>query len=350
MDNVEFIDYMERFEESIMKGLWNIHCFYNSARYAFLKVEHEYNKIVETTGITLPQLRVLWIIRSFPGISLGEIAKIGSWSSPTVTKMLKILMNKKLVINDIHKNKKLYKLVITEAGEEYININKQGRNESFPLWILSKSLKNDEIILIKDFLKDVTIKEDNQIISTYIDNINKNALKIDYNQFDINERKRLEDIVWFYNLLRTFILTIEGEHRQLLIKYSLTYPQLRALWIIEAFPGITSRQLSEISFWSPSTANVIVKNLYEKELIYKEKAQIKNSLYLYISSKGEELIVDDFYENQNKLSISSITKISSITELERINSILKRINKCLGNEMVETYIEKTYEVIEKNYL
>ena len=74
--------------------LFNIHSLYNIARYAFLKIESNYARTVETSGITLPQLRILWIIKVFPGISLSNVAKIGCWTSPTVSNMIKILMRK----------------------------------------------------------------------------------------------------------------------------------------------------------------------------------------------------------------------------------------------------------------
>jgi DNA-binding MarR family transcriptional regulator len=192
------------------------------------------------------------------------------------------------------------------------------------------------------------INTNNKLMLSYIDSVEKNGFKIDYNQFNITQGKKLEDIVWFYNILRIFILKIEGEHRGLLAKYNLTYPQLRALWVIEAFPGLTSVKLSEISFWSPSTVNVIVKNLYEKDLIYKEKSHIKNSLYLYLSKKGESIIISDFRENQEKLSLFHWIENVSDEELFKINSLLKEMNKAIGNDNVEEYVRRTYDVIENS--
>lgn len=46
--------------------LLSVHSLYNLARYAFLKIESNYARTVETSGITLPQLRVLWIIKVSP--------------------------------------------------------------------------------------------------------------------------------------------------------------------------------------------------------------------------------------------------------------------------------------------
>ena len=96
--------------------LFNVHSLYNLARYAFLKIESNYARNVETSGITLPQLRILWIIKVFPGISLSNIARIGCWSSPTVSNMIKILMNKKLIFKEETINKKVYKFQLTEIG------------------------------------------------------------------------------------------------------------------------------------------------------------------------------------------------------------------------------------------
>jgi predicted transcriptional regulator len=119
------------------------------------------------------------------------------------------------------------------------------------------------------------------------------------------------------------------------------------LWIIEAFPKLTSVQLSEISFWSPSTANVVVRNLYTKGLILKEKSSFKNSLYLYLSHEGEELIIDEFRENLKKLSIFNISDKIKSNELEKAIMLLRRMNAILMNNNTETYIERTFNIIQK---
>jgi DNA-binding MarR family transcriptional regulator len=206
----------------------------------------------------------------------------------------------------------------------------------------------DDIAFLLDLLKKFTIDTSNVLMFLYIDTISKNGFKIDYNQFTVEDKRNLENIVWMYNVLRVFILKIEGEHRGLLLKYNLTYPQLRALWIIEAFPGLTSVKLSEISFWSPSTVNVIVKNLYDKGLIYKEKSNIKNSLYLYLNKKGEDVIIEEFRENQEKLSIFHWINDIPEVELSRLITLLKEMNRVIGNTNVEEYVRRTYDMIEKN--
>lgn len=327
--------------------IWNAHSLYNLARYVFLKIENEYNSLIEASGITLPQLRVLWIIKSFSGISLGEIAKIGCWAPPTVTKMLRILLSKGLVEKEQYHNKKLYRLQLTKLGEEYININRQGHDESFTLMKLSKEFNEEEIDVVIGLLKTICINKENEIILSYIDNINEKNLKIDYNRFSFSERVKFQKFVIFYNLLRTFILRIESEHRQQLVKYNLTYAQLRALWIIEAFPKLTSVQLSEISFWSPSTANLVVKNLFTKGLILKEKSSFKNSLYLYLSQEGEELIIQEFRENMKKLSIFNVSDKIKSSELEKAIMLLKRMNTLLMNNNTETFIERTFNMIQE---
>jgi DNA-binding MarR family transcriptional regulator len=326
--------------------IWNAHSLYNLSRYIFLKIENEYNNIIELSGITLPQLRVLWILNSFSGISLKEIAKIGGWTPPTVTKMLKILMGKGIVEKEQYHNKKIYRLYLTELGEKYIMLNRQGHNEKFPLYKLIKEFNEGEIDCIISLFKTISINTNNEIILSYIDTVNDNGLKIDYSKFTQEEVTKFKKVVCFYNLLRTFILNVESEHRQYLIKFNLTYPQLRALWIIKAFSGLTSIELSEISFWAPSTANLVVNNLHGKGLIFKEKSQRKNSLYLYISDLGEKQIIDEFRENQDKLSIYSVENKVKLSELKNVNSLLKKMNFVLGNYKTEEYLERTFDMIQ----
>jgi len=330
--------------------LFNVHAMYNLSRYIFLKIENNFNNIVEKTGITLPQLRVLWILKSFPGISLSEIAQIGCWTPPTVTKILKILLEKNLVSKEKSCNKKVYSLVLTEEGERFIKANRKGKNDNFHLIKLLDVLNVEELDFIMEVFKAICINENNNIILEYIDSINEQSLKIDYSDFNEEDTEVLKRLVSFYNLLRTFILHVESNHRQLLLKFGITYPQLRALWFVEAFKGITSVQLSEVSFWSPSTANLIVNNLYDKGYIYKEKSKVKNALYLFISEKGENLILEDFKVNQKNLTIyESVNKIPK-QNLTKVNSSLKKINTALDNDKVEDYITRTFEVIEKRVL
>lgn len=328
---------------------WKIYALYNLARYAFLKLDSEYCNKVEKSGITLPQLRILWITKCFPGISLGEIAKIGCWSSPTVTKMLKILMGKGLIVEEVHDDKRLYKLIVTEEGNRFININKMKKGDEFLLFKIAHEISKEEIDRLVNYFEKILIWDNNKILLSYIQLVNMDELNIDYEGFDIEEKENIKKIVKFYNLLRAFILDIEGEHRQYLMKLDLTYPQARALWIIKAFPGLTSIQLSEIGFWSPSTANVVVKNLYAKEFIYKEKSALKNSLYLYITEKGEDIILRDFEEDIKSLSIAKKVDRQPFNDLEGINTILDKINKVIGNEKVEAYVKTTFSVIEDRF-
>lgn len=330
--------------------LFDVHSLYNLSRYIFLKTENNFSNIVEKKGITLPQLRVLWILKSFPGVSLSEIAQIGCWAPPTVTKILKKLLEKNLVEREKSANKKIYSIVITDEGERFIQANRKGKDDDSPLIRLLDVLSVEELDFIIEVFKVICINKNNDIILKYIDSINEHCLKIDYSDFNDEETEILKRVVYFYNLLRTFILHVESNHRQLLLKFGITYPQLRALWFVEAFKGITSVQLSEISFWSPSTANLIVNNLYEKGYIYKEKSKVKNALYLFISEKGEELILEDFKVNQKNLIIyESVDKIPK-ENLSKANNILKKINIALQNNKVEEYIIRTFEVIEKRVL
>lgn len=334
----------------IRDKLFNVHSMYNLSRYIFLKIENHFSIIVEKTGITLPQLRVLWILKSFPGISLSEIAQIGCWTPPTVTKILKNLLDKNLVVKEASHNKKVYSLMLTDEGEGFIAVNRKGRDDNFHIIKLLDVLNVEELEFMIELFKEICINEDNAIILDYIDNINKQCLRMDFSDFDEEDTEVLKKIIYFNNLLRIFILRVENNHGQLLLKFGITYPQLRALWFVEAFKGITSAQLSDISFWAPSTANLIVNNLYEKGYIYKEKSKVKNALYLFISEKGENLIVEDFKVNQKNLTIyDSIDKIPK-DNITKVNHILKKINDALENNKVEDYIIRTFEVIEKRVL
>lgn len=330
--------------------LFNIHSLYNLARYAFLKIESNYSRKVETSGITLPQLRILWIIKVFPGISLSSVARIGCWTSPTVSNMIKILMSKKLIFKEEANNKKAYKFQLTEMGNWFININKQDKKKKIYLFDLIGLFSHKELDFIIEIFTGIIIKEKKEFIFDYIEKINEMNLKIDLTDFDINEVSIIKKTISVYNLLRTFILTIKSNHSEPLKEFNVTYAQLRALWIIAAFPGITSSELSEISFWSPSTVHVIVKNLNSKHFIHKEKALIKNAYYLDISKQGEMLIIEDYNKNQKTLLIFEELKEISPQDILRLNSLLVRMNIRLGNYKTEEYVKKTFAFIESSAL
>jgi DNA-binding MarR family transcriptional regulator len=327
--------------------LFNIHSLYNLARYAFLKIESNYARTVEASGITLPQLRVLWIIKVFPGISLTSIAKVGCWTSPTVSNMIKILMSKKLIFKGETISKKVYKLQLTDMGEWFININKQNKQKKSYLFDIIDLFSHEELDFIIETFTKIIIKEKKTFIFDYIEKINEMSLKIDLKDFDTNTVSVIKKIVSLYNLLRTFILTIENSHREPLKEFNITFAQLRALWIIAAFPGITSSELSEISFWSPSTVHVIVKNLNNKQFIKKEKALIRNANYLDISEQGEILIIEDYKKNQKTLFIFEELKDISLQDMISLNYLLGRMNSRLGNHKTEEYIKKTFAIIKE---
>jgi DNA-binding MarR family transcriptional regulator len=326
--------------------LFNIHSLYNLSRYAFLKIESNYARTVETSGITLPQLRVLWIIKVFPGISLSNIARIGCWTSPTVSNMIKILIGKKLIFKEETINKKIYKLQLTEKGEWFIDVNKQNKQKKFYIFDLINLFTHKELDFIIDIFTKIIIKEKKEFIFDYIHKINEMSLKIDLKDFDKNTVDIIKKTVSLYNLLRTFILTVENNHREPLKEFNVTYAQIRALWIIAAFPGITSSELSEISFWSPSTVHVIVKNLNSKNFIHKEKALIKNAHYLDISEQGEILIFEDYNKNQKTLLIFQELKDITLQDIVKLNCLLARMNNKLGNYKTEEYIQKTFTIIK----
>ncbi|MBU3112957.1 MarR family transcriptional regulator [Clostridium lacusfryxellense] len=326
--------------------LFNIHSLYNIARYAFLKIESNYARTVETSGITLPQLRILWIIKVFPGISLSNVAKIGCWSSPTVSNMIKILIGKKLIYKEETINKKVYRFQLTELGDLFININKQNKGKKIYLFDLIGIFSHKELDFIIEIFTKIIIKEKKEFIFDYIARINEMNLKIDITGYDENTISIIKKTISVYNLLRTFILTIKSNHSEPLKEFNITYAQLRALWIIEAFPGITSSELSEISFWSPSTVHVIVKNLYCKQYIHKEKALIKNAHYLDISKLGEILIIEDYIKNQKTLLIFEELKDISPNDIISLNHLLVKMNNKLGNCKTEEYVKKTFAIIK----
>ncbi|MBU3188663.1 MarR family transcriptional regulator [Clostridium bowmanii] len=330
--------------------LFNVYSLYNLARYAFLKIESNYSRMVETSGITLPQLRVLWIIKVYPGTSLSNIARIGCWTSPTVSNMIKILMNKKLIYNEETINKKVYKFQLTQMGNWLIYINKQDKNKKFYLIDLIGLFSHSELDFIIAIFTGIIIKEEKNFIFDYIEKINEMNLKVDFKDFDINTISIIKKTISVYNLLRTFILTVNDTHREPLKEFNVTYPQIRALWIIAAFPGITSSELSEISFWSPSTVHVIVKNLNNKHFIHKEKASIKNAHYLDITQQGETLVIEDYKKNQKTLLIFQELKDISFGEILNLNSLLMRMNITLGNYKTEEYIKRTFNIIKRKAL
>lgn len=332
---------------ALTNNFLEIHRFYNLSRYLFLNIDWEYGAFAKNTGITLPQLRVLWIIKIYEGISLGEIAKIGGWSSPTVTKMLQNLMGKNLVLRLDTSNKKQFSLALTKAGDSTIQANQLKKENAFVLFDLMDTVNPDVLESIIEIFKRITISLKNDFLFDYIDKINEMGLKIDYNGFSPLEQSKLEKLIEFYNLLRSFVLAIEGKHRQLLVPFNLTYPQLRSLWIINAFPGITSKQLSEIAYLSPSTVNVIVRNLNSKNLIKKKKSELKNSLFLFITDSGKNLLVKDFELNQKSLLVYSGITFLSPEELTTLNRFLFKLNTDSKNDYVEGYMQKTLQEIEK---
>ncbi|MCB2293221.1 MarR family transcriptional regulator [Clostridium algoriphilum] len=330
--------------------LFNIHSLYNEARYAFLKIESNYARTVEESGITLPQLRILWIIKVFPGISLSNVARIGCWSSPTVSNMIKILMNKKLVFKEETINKKVYKFQLTEKGNWFININKQNKKKKIYLFDLIGLYSHKELDFIINIFTQIIIKEKKEFIFEYIERLNEMNLKIDLGGYDTNTVGIIKKTIALYNLLRTFILTIKSNHCGPLKEFNITYAQLRALWIIAAFPGVTSSELSEISFWSPSTVHVIVKNLNSKYYIHKEKALVKNAHYLDISEAGESLIIKDYIKNQKNLLIFEELEDISSKDILKFNRLLIRMNNRLGNYKTEEYVNKSFAIIESKAL
>ncbi len=318
--------------------------FYILSRYLFLKIERTYSAIVEKSGVTLPQLRVLWIINAFPGVNSSMISKAGCWTRPTVTNIIKILLAKQLVERDASPNKKSKSLHLTRSGFNVINLNKQTNNSSFPLLKLLSISDRTDLRKLIEIYKHTALKSKNSFILNYIEKLNSLSLKIEYQSFADEDRPKLKSLVELYNLLRIFVLTVENEHSLLLKDMNLTYPQMRALKIINSFKGITSLQLSEMALWSPSSANLVVNNLYKKELIYKDKGSVKNSLHMYTTGRAEEIIKKDVDENINKIGTLHLLDEVPDEKLKQLNKLLHYLNEEVNNHMVVEFIERLYPV------
>ena len=105
-----------------------------------------------------------------------------------------------------------------------------------------------------------------------------------------------------------------------------------------------------LSFGLRNTISIIINNLYEKNLIYKEKSPLKNSLFLHISAIGEELLIKEFDRNQKSFLIYKNIEFLSANELLKLNKFMLNLNLALTNVFVKEYIEKTFTVIEKRLL
>ena len=322
------------------------HEFYILSRYLFLKIEREYAKIVEKSGVTLPQLRILWIISAFPGANSSMISKIGCWTPPTVSRMIKILLEKKLISRDISKNKSKG-IHITEQGIEAIQANKQSYGSSFPLLKLLGVSREDELDSLIGVYRYTALESGNNYIMNYIDRVNELSLKIDYSAFPDADRSKLKKLVALYNLLRVFVLSVENAHSILLKELDLTYPQMRALMVIRAYRGITSSHLAEIALWSPSSANLVVKNLLAKDLIYKNKGTVKNSLHIYTTRKGEKLLDIDSEENENKIGTLNLLDNVPSYKLGELNRFLHGLNESVNNHMVVDFIDRCLYPVKK---
>lgn len=341
------LENMFLFVDELEDMLLFVHSFYNLSRYLYLNIEWNYNRHVEQKSTTLPQLRVLWITKLFPGISLVEVAQIAGWAPSTVTKILRTLINKGLVTNKETENKKSYSLYVTQSGDNCIENNQIQYCEDFSIFKLKDNISENSIDYINSLLEKIIINLGMDLVIDYVKRMNFFNLKISLDKFSVKDKDLIHKLISFYNYLRIFVLSIEGVHRDILKKTGLTYPQLRALWIIDAFPGVTSIELSRKAYISASTANLIIKNLYKKELIKKEKSIYKNSLYIYITDEGKKLIKADFNLSQRDLIIYSPIKYLSKEQLSKANEILLGMNVTLDNFIVKGYIDKTLEVVKK---
>jgi len=320
---------------------FQLHSFYNLSRYLFLKIEYTYNLEVEKHNITLPQLRVLWILGCFPGISQDRIAKIGCWTPPTVSDIIKILFQKNLIYKEETLNKKTHTLKLTTLGEEKILETKIKQDSNVALLKLLNKFTYEELEILLNTFKFAIITEDNKYILEYVERLNELGLKFHFNDFTSKEKEYIKKLVFIYNLVRIFVLTIQTKHSNILIDFNLTYPQLRSLNIIKAFPNITSSELSKIGFWSKSTANLIVGNLYKKQLINKQKGAVKNSIHITISDKGQSILSYDIKNTLQSLEIINTLRRFN-NDLIYVNSILSTMNHLVENDLINDIILRTY--------
>lgn len=320
---------------------FQLHSFYNLSRYLFLKIEWTYNLEIEKHNITLPQLRVLWIIQCFPGISQDNIAKIGCWTPPTVSKMIKILLQKNLIYKEETENKKTHTLNLTHIGEEKILETRITKYSNIALLKLLNKLDSEDLSILSKTLKSSIITEDNKYILEYINRLNELELKFKFDYFTNDEKNYIKKLVFIYNGIRIFVLTVQNKYSNILTDFNLTYPQLRALNFIKAFPGITSSEISKVGFWSKSTANLIVNNLYKKNLIYKQKGNVKNTIHLNISPEGQSILSYDI--KNHFINIDIIDKLKNLSvDLIYLNSILLKMNHIVENNFIDKIVLGTY--------
>jgi DNA-binding MarR family transcriptional regulator len=320
--------------------------FYTLSRYLFLKIEREYAKIVERSGVTLPQLRILWIISAFPGANSSMISKIGCWTPPTVSRMIKILLEKNLVDRDVSgsKSKGIH---LTAEGSRLIQENRQLHGSAFPLLKLMDSAEKEELDGLISVYKYTALESGNDYIMNYINKVNELSLKIDYSTFPEDDQPRLKKLVVLYNLLRVFVLSVENSHSLLLTKLGLTYPQMRSLRIIRAYSGLTSSQLAEIALWASSSANLVVKNLIAKGLIYRKRGIVKNSLHMYVTEKAEAELDRDSRENENKIGTLNLLDSVPKEKLRELNLFLHSLNESVNNDMVVDFIDRCLYPVQK---
>jgi DNA-binding MarR family transcriptional regulator len=320
--------------------------FYTLSRYLFLKIEREYANLVEKSGVTLPQLRILWITSAFPGANSTMISNIGCWTPPTVSRMIKILLEKNLIDRDASgsKSKGIH---LTAKGLATIQENRQLHGSAFPLFKLMDAAEKDELDSLISVYKYTAVESGNDLIMDYIDKVNNLSLKIDYSTFPEADQARLRKLVELYNLLRVFVLSVENSHSLLLNKLGLTYPQMRALTVIKAYSGLTSSQLAEIALWSPSSANLVVKNLLSKNLIYRKKGVVKNSLHMYVTDKAVEVLNEDSKENENKIGTLNLLDDVPKEKLRELNVLLHTLNKSVNNDMVVDFIDRVLYPVKK---
>jgi DNA-binding MarR family transcriptional regulator len=322
------------------------HEFYILSRYLFLKIEREYAKIIEQSGVTLPQLRILWIISAFPGANSSMISKIGCWTPPTVSRMIKILLEKNLVSRDTPSGKSKG-IQLTAEGLKIVQANRQNHGSSFPLLKLLDVSEQKELDGLIAVYRYTALESGNRSIMDYIDKINELSLKIDFNAFPQEVQPRLKSLVTLYNLLRVFVLSVENTHSLLLKKLDLTYPQMRALTVIRAFRGITSLQLAEIALWSASSANLVVKNLLAKDLIYRNKGAVKNSLHLHTTQKADAVLDRDSEDNQNKIGTLNLLDNVPADKLRELNAFLLFLNLSVKNDMVVDFVDRCLYPVKK---
>lgn len=129
--------------------------------------------------------------------------------------------------------------------------------------------------------------------------------------------------------LRRIIRAVEIHSKRLSQTYQLTTPQLVCLNEIHTHGPLTSRQLAQNVYLSPSTVVGIVDRLEGKSLIKRERSQVdRRQVELSVTEEGTEMIKSAPSPLQDKLA-EALTDLSDLEQstiylsLERIVELME---------------------------